>query len=68
MNVFIAGEKKAFESGTTVAQLLALERVQNPEYVTVAINDEFVDSPQESQRVLNDGDQVEFLYFMGGGR
>jgi sulfur carrier protein len=67
MNLLISGVKKSFESGLTVAQLLIEEKVATPEYVTVAVNEEFVDSPQNSLRVLNDGDQVEFLYFMGGG-
>jgi sulfur carrier protein len=67
MNLLIAGESKTFENGITVAQLIVLEKVATPEYVTVAVNDEFVDSPQNSQKVLSEGDQVEFLYFMGGG-
>ncbi|MDR2300766.1 MAG: sulfur carrier protein ThiS [Deltaproteobacteria bacterium] len=68
MNLVIAGVNKAFDQGLTVSELLVLEKVQNPEYVTVALNDEFVDNPLESKKVLNDGDQVEFLYFMGGGQ
>ena len=38
-----------------------------PEYVTVSINEEFVPSEQVESTVLKDGDNVEFLYFMGGG-
>jgi sulfur carrier protein len=68
MNLVIAGVNKNFEPGLTVSELLVLEKVQNPEYVTVALNDQFVDNPLESKKVLNDGDQVEFLYFMGGGQ
>jgi sulfur carrier protein len=67
MNLLIAGEKKTFESGLTVAELLVVEKVANPEYVTVALNDEFIDNPSNSNIILSDGDQVEFLYFMGGG-
>ena len=36
-------------------------------YVTVSINEEFVPSEQVESTVLKDGDNVEFLYFMGGG-
>ncbi|MDR2367983.1 MAG: sulfur carrier protein ThiS [Deltaproteobacteria bacterium] len=67
MDLFVAGERKSFGDGITVAELLALENVANPEYVTVAVNDEFVDSPLGSERPLAEGDRVEFLYFMGGG-
>lgn len=68
MDISISGETKTYGPGTTVAQLLALEKVETPEYVTVAVNEEFVDAPLASDRVLRDGDRVEFLYFMGGGR
>lgn len=30
-------------------------------------NDEFVPTEEKATKVLNDGDNVEFLYFMGGG-
>jgi sulfur carrier protein len=38
-----------------------------PEYVTVSINEEFVATEDKPKTVLKDGDNVEFLYFMGGG-
>ena len=40
---------------------------QNPDYVTVTVNDDFVDSDAFDKTELKDGDTVEFLYFMGGG-
>ena len=43
MVVTIAGEKKEIKEGTTVAQLIIDENVENADYVTVTINDEFVD-------------------------
>ena len=39
-----------------------------PEYVTVSVNDEFVEIDAREAMVLKEDDQVEFLYFMGGGR
>ena len=51
-----------------VAQLVVDEKVETPEYVTVTINDEFVESGTFDTTVLKDGDTVEFLYFMGGGQ
>ena len=52
MKITVAGNKKEYEDGITVAELIVKENVENPEYVTVTVND---------------GDAVEFLYFMGGG-
>lgn len=67
MNIKIAGNKKEFLDGITVARLIELEEVENPEYVTVTLNDEFVERAQFEATELKDGDEVEFLYFMGGG-
>lgn len=67
MNITVAGEKKTFDEGTTVTKLIELENVENPEYVTVAINDEFVKREDFDTTRLKEGDSVEFLYFMGGG-
>ena len=67
MNITVAGEKKEVKDGLTVAQLVVDEKVETPEYVTVTINDEFVESGAFESTVLKDGDCVEFLYFMGGG-
>ena len=52
----------------TIAELIELEEVETPQYVTVSVNDEFVESGAFGSATLSDGDSVEFLYFMGGGR
>ena len=39
-----------------------------PDSLTVSVNEEFVDSGAFESTALKDGDNVEFLYFMGGGR
>ncbi len=67
MTLAIAGNKKEYGEGITVAELIEAEKVENAEYVTVTLNDEFVDRDDFSSTVLKDGDAVEFLYFMGGG-
>ncbi|HBB19987.1 MAG: sulfur carrier protein ThiS [Ruminococcus sp.] len=67
MQITVAGVKKQVAEGLTVAQLVIDEKVETPQYVTVTINDEFVESGQFEATVLNEGDSVEFLYFMGGG-
>ncbi|MCI7759956.1 MAG: sulfur carrier protein ThiS, partial [[Eubacterium] saphenum] len=60
--------KKEYADGLTVAQLVEAENVETPQYVTVSVNDEFVKSGTFEETVLKDGDEVEFLYFMGGGQ
>lgn len=68
MTINVAGVKKEYADGLTVAQLDEAENVETPQYVTVSINDEFVKSGTFEETVLKDGDEVEFLYFMGGGQ
>ncbi|MDR3294767.1 MAG: sulfur carrier protein ThiS [Clostridiales Family XIII bacterium] len=68
MKITLAGEKKEYEEGLTVAGLIALQQVETPEYVTVSVNDKFIQGGTFAETVLEDGDVVEFLYFMGGGR
>ena len=68
MKITVAGEKKEYDEGITVAKLIELENVETPQYVTVSVNEEFVDSGAFDTTVLKEGDEVEFLYFMGGGR
>jgi sulfur carrier protein len=68
MKLVVAGETKEFDNGITVEKLIELENVETPEYVTVSVNEEFLSKDDIPTHALNDGDVVEFLYFMGGGR
>lgn len=67
MTVTIAGTKKEIAEGTTIAQIIVDEKVENPDYVTVTVNDDFVDSDSFATTVIKENDSIEFLYFMGGG-
>ena len=68
MNITVAGEEKEVKEGLTVSELIVAENVETPQYVTVSVNEEFVDSGNFDSTVLKEGDVIEFLYFMGGGR
>ena len=39
MTVTIAGKKKEIAEKTTIAQIIVSENVENPDYVTVTVND-----------------------------
>ena len=64
MKVTIAGNVKDIKEGMTLAQLVVDEKV---EYVTVTVNDDFVENHDLANVTLKENDVVEFLYFMGGG-
>ena len=67
MKVTIAGNVKDIAEGITLAQLVIDEKVENPEYVTVTVNDEFGENHDLENVVVKENDNIEFLYFMGGG-
>lgn len=68
MTLKVAGNKKEYAEGITIEQLIEVEKVDNPLYVTVTVNDDFAERETFESRALQDGDVVEFLYFMGGGQ
>ena len=68
MFITVAGEKKQYDDGITVSELIEKENVENAEYVTVTVNDDFVDRDAFPTTKLKENDAVEFLYFMGGGK
>lgn len=68
MKIKVAGNEKEVKEGITVEELIELEQVETPQYVTVSVNEEFLESGSFGTVVLKEGDEVEFLYFMGGGR
>ena len=55
------------ERSLSIAELLKKENVENIETVSVQLNGEFVDRRNFEAVRLKDADEVEFLYFMGGG-
>lgn len=67
MFITVAGNKKEVLDGITIERLIADEKIENAEYVTVTVNDEFVDRSDFQVKTINEDDAVEFLYFMGGG-
>ena len=68
MVITVAGDKKEVKDTITVSELIVQENVETPQYVTVSVNDDFIDKAEFDTYALKEGDSVEFLYFMGGGR
>jgi sulfur carrier protein len=68
MIITVGGVRKEAADGLTLKELIRNEQVEMPEYITVSVNEELIESGAFEKHVLKDGDEVEFLYFMGGGR
>tara|TARA_A100001015_G_scaffold260312_1_gene304905 strand:- start:413 stop:634 length:222 start_codon:yes stop_codon:yes gene_type:complete len=68
MKLQINGEHEDFETNQlTVSDLLSQKDVKMPDMVSVELNGDILDREQFSKTSLKDNDEIEFLYFMGGG-
>jgi sulfur carrier protein len=68
MNVMINGElAQITEPGCSIARLLQLHKVESPDMVSVRLNDEIIDRGLYENTRIAEQDEIEFLYFMGGG-
>ena len=66
--LIVNGEGQEVQLPATVADLIKQNNVAQPDMVSVQVNEEFVDREEFSTLQLNEGDAVDFLYFMGGGQ
>lgn len=68
MHLTINGDAKTLEKDAlTVSDLLVLNQVEQPDVVSVQLNGEFVDRDKFQSTLLKENDEVDFLYFLGGG-
>lgn len=69
MNVTINGKTTSLPENPdrTIDSLLEELDVSQRLYVTVELNGDVLDRAEFSGKPVNDGDVIEFLYFMGGG-
>lgn len=65
--IYVNGEVQEVNLPLNVSELIKQNDVQQPEMVSVQVNEEFADPNDWEQILLKEGDKVDFLYFMGGG-
>ena len=69
MKLQINGENETIEQDQlTVSDLLTLKEVKMPEMVSVELNGDILDRDVFDKTSLKEDDEIEFLYFMGGGQ
>lgn len=66
MDIRLNGAPRTFQSGCSVAQLLA-DAGLNERRVAVEVNGEIVPRSRHASLVLHEGDQVEIVHALGGG-
>lgn len=66
--ILVNGNLQEISETLSVSQLIKQNNVEQPEMVSIQLNGEFVDRDDFDTTHLNDGDEIDFLYFMGGGQ
>lgn len=66
MQVMINGKAEEVSAGS-VLDLLKAKNIE-PQMVAVEVNDQMVERDNLGTTSLKEGDHVEFLFYMGGGR
>ena len=66
--ITVNGEAQEVQLPLNLAELIKNNNVLQPEMVSVQVNDDFVDRNEWDALQIKEGDSVDFLYFMGGGR
>ena len=65
--ITVNGEAQEVQLPLSLTELIKQNNVQQPEMVSVQVNDDFVDRNEWYDLQIKEGDVVDFLYFMGGG-
>ena len=68
MKLTVNGKETDFLNALTISELLVDQDVKMPDMVSVELNGQIVKRSEFEVTTLINGDKVEFLYFMGGGR
>ncbi len=66
MQVKINGKAEEIQGGS-VLDLLKMKKIE-PQMVAVEVNEKMLERDQLATTELHEGDHVEFLFYMGGGR
>ena len=65
--ISVNGKEQEVEVPILLIDLIRKNNVEQPDMVSVQVNGEFVLRENYTTTQINDGDEVDFLYFMGGG-
>ena len=65
--IYVNGDAQEVSLPLNVSELIKQSDVQQPDMVSVQVNEEFAEREDWEQIQLKEGDKVDFLYFMGGG-
>ncbi len=67
MKIMVNGKRKDVPDGTSLSSYLELEGM-DPQLVSMELNGRIVDREEWISTVLREEDELELLFFMGGGQ
>jgi len=65
--ISVNGKPQELETPISITELIKLNNVLQPSMVTIQLNGQFVNRDEYDRTQVADGDELDFLYFMGGG-
>ena len=65
--IYVNGDAQEVSLPLNVSELIKQLLVENPEMVSVQVNEEFAEREDWDSIQIKECDKVDFLYFMGGG-
>ena len=65
--IYVNGDAQEVNLPLNVSELIKQSDVQQPDMVSVQVNEELAEREEWETIQLKEGDKVDFLYFMGGG-
>ena len=65
--IYVNGDAQEVNLPLNVSELIKQSDVQQPDMVSVQVNEEFAEREDWESIQLKEDDKVDFLYFMGGG-
>jgi sulfur carrier protein len=68
MKISVNGKEQQIEGNEiALSDLIKQNNVQQPDMVSVQLNESFINREDFDKTIIRNGDEVDFLYFMGGG-
>ena len=65
--IYVNGDAQEVNLPLNVSELIKQLLVEDPEMVSVQVNEEFAEREDWDSIQIKEDDKVDFLYFMGGG-
>ena len=67
MKIKVNNKIQELEKEINITDLLVKNKVETPDMVSVQLNGEFVKKENFQNTIIKENDEINFLYFMGGG-